>query len=66
MDLDKIIAEIECLERTFAMRTRDRWVKRRLGRKSTARPDARRKPVVSAMATVWHLLPLRLLIARGF
>jgi len=58
MDVDQIIAEIERLERTFALPdTRTAESKRPLGCESQARREASTQPVVPALAGVWSRLP---------
>src|SRR5215472_17419974 len=60
MDADKIIAEIECLERIFvAPDTRPLSPADLMAANRTARRYARAQSVVSSLAAVWCLLPSR-------
>ena len=58
MDVERTIAEIECLERIFAVPDTRPLSERPLGYESEARQNARAKPVVPVLAALWSLLPL--------
>jgi hypothetical protein len=57
VDTEQAIAEIEWLERIFAVLDTRPLSASDLGCESKARRDARAKPVVSALAALWCLLP---------